>query len=278
MNMFIKISKILLVFFCYLFAPGSLLNAHEFWIEPLKYINENNEIKAHLRVGQNFEGMTLMYNTSDFNKFNILSGSKNKKIKVKGVLGDTPALNLKSSIDNLVILYHETNDKFVDYKKFSKFEKFVSEKGHKELIDQHIELNYPKENFVESYRRYAKSLIVINGTSGRDKKTGLLFEFVLKNNPYELKDNIISAHLYYKKKPLKNQKVTIFSKKNQGEFKITTLSTDKEGVLEFTVEKGRDYLLDSVIIIPKKGDPKKKEPIWHSVWASTTFTIPESNL
>ena len=79
---------------------------------------------------------------------------------------------------NLVILYHETNDKFVDYKKFSKFEDFVSEKGHIQLIDQHIELNYPKENFVESYRRYAKSLIVINGISGRDKKTGLLFEFI----------------------------------------------------------------------------------------------------
>jgi hypothetical protein len=42
-----------------------MLNAHEFWIEPLKYINENNEIEAHLRVGQNFEGMTLMYNTLD---------------------------------------------------------------------------------------------------------------------------------------------------------------------------------------------------------------------
>ena len=181
-------------------------------------------------------------------------------------------------MDNLVILYHETKDKFVDYKKFSKFEDFVSEKGHTQLIDQHIELNYPKENFVESYRRYAKSLIVINGTSGRDKKTGLLFEFVLKNNPYELKNNLILAHLYYKKKPLKNQKVTIFSKKNEGEFKIITLTTDKEGLLEFTVEKGRDYLLDSVIIIPKKGDHKKKEPIWHSVWASTTFTIPESNL
>ena len=96
MNMFIKISKILLVFFCYLFASGSMLNAHEFWIEPLKYINENNEIEAHLRVGQNFEGMTLMYNTSDFTKFNILSGSKNKKLNIKGILGDIPALYLKS--------------------------------------------------------------------------------------------------------------------------------------------------------------------------------------
>ena len=79
---------------------------------------------------------------------------------------------MKSSIDNLVIIYHETNDKFVDYKKFSKFKDFVLEKSHRELIDQHFELNYPSENFVESYRRYAKSLIVIKGTSGRDKKTG----------------------------------------------------------------------------------------------------------
>ena len=219
MNMFIKIRKNLLVFFCYLFTSGSMLNAHEFWIEPLKYINENNEIEAHLKVGQNFEGMTLMYNTSDFTKFNILSGSKNKKLNIKGILGDIPALNLKLSMDNLVILYHETNDKFVDYKKFSKFEDFVSEKGHTQLIDQHIELNYPKENFVESYRRYAKSLIVINGTSGRDKKTGLLFEFVLKNNPYELKDNKISAHLYYKKNLSKIKKSQSLVKKNKRKLK-----------------------------------------------------------
>ena len=61
-------------------------------------------------------------------------------------------------------------------KRYNHFKKFEL------TIDQHIELNYPKENFVESYRRYAKSLIVINGTSGRDKKTGLLFEFVLMPN------------------------------------------------------------------------------------------------
>tara|TARA_B100001059_G_scaffold73112_1_gene70439 strand:+ start:1093 stop:1974 length:882 start_codon:yes stop_codon:yes gene_type:complete len=278
MDIFIKISKILLVFSFFLFVSKVTLNAHEFWIEPSEYINKNNKIEGHLKVGQNFEGMNLMYNTSDFTKFNILSGSKNKKINVKGVLGDIPALNLKAPLNNLLIIYHETNDKYVNYKKLSKFESFVIEKGQRELIDQHFELNYPKENFLESYRRYAKSLIIINGTSGRDKKTGLLFEFILKNNPYELKDDFISARLFYKKKPLKNQKVTIFSKKNQDKLQIFSLVTDKTGSFEFRVEKGRDYLLDSVMIIPKKGDPKKDEPIWHSDWASLTFTIPESNL
>ena len=27
-----------------------------------------------------------------------------------------------------------------------------------------------------------------------------------------------------------------------------------------------------------KGDPEKKEPIWHSIWASTTFLVPERTL
>ena len=28
----------------------------------------------------------------------------------------------------------------------------------------------------------------------------------------------------------------------------------------------------------KKGEPEKKEPIWHSIWASTTFLVPERTL
>ena len=277
MNMFIKIVKNLLVFFYFSLISLNTSMAHEFWIEPSEYISQNNNIEAHLRVGQNFEGITLMYNQSDFVEFKILSGSKNKKINIKGVLGDIPALKLNLKIDNLIIIYHETKDKFVDYKKFSKFENFVIEKGYEDLIETHKKLNYPKQNFKESYRRYAKSLLAIKGTKGQDKKTGLLFEFVLKNNPYELENDLISAHLYYKKKPIKNQKVTIFSKKNKNNLIIKNLYTDTDGYIEFKVEEGREYLLDSVIIIPNKGNPEKKEPIWHSIWASTTFAIPESN-
>lgn len=251
-----------------------MLNAHEFWIEPLKYVNESNVIQAHLKVGQNFEGMSLMYNKSNFTKFKILSGNKNKKINIEGLLGDFPAINLKTSINNLNILYHETTDKYVNYKKFTKFKNFILEKGNKELIEKHSELGHPKENFIESYRRYAKSLVAIKGTSGKDKKTGMLFEFVLKNNPYELEKNRISAHLFYKKKPLKNQKVTVFSKKD-AKINLIKLVTDNNGIIEFQVTNGTVYLLDSVIILPKRGNPKKEEPIWHSLWASTTFAIPK---
>ena len=277
--MFTKIHLKILYIFLLLIAYSIRANAHEFWIEPTQYQLNDDLINAHLRVGQEFQGMVLMYNPQDFKTFKILSGSKNKKEKIKGILGDVPAINITTNLDNLLIIYHETKDKYVDYKKFQKFEDFVNEKGYQHLINTHFEKGFPESNFIESYRRYAKSLITLNGSEGKDKKTGLLFEFVLDQNPYkELNSKQMSGTLYYKKKPLKKNLVTIFSKYKNTKLSIVNTITDNKGKFTFDIEPGREYLLDSVVIYPLKADPKKNEPIWHSDWASTTFLIPENNL
>ena len=262
-----------------LIAYSIRANAHEFWIEPTQYHLNDDLINAHLRVGQEFQGMVLMYNPQDFKTFKILSGSKNKKEKIKGILGDVPAINITTNLDNLLIIYHETKDKYVDYKKFQKFKDFVNEKGYQQLINTHFEKGFPESNFIESYRRYAKSLITLNGSEGKDKKTGLLFEFVLDQNPYKkLNSEQMSGTLYYKKKPLKKNLVTIFSKYKNTNLSIVNTITNDKGKFTFDIEPGREYLLDSVVIYPLKADPGKNEPIWHSDWASTTFLIPENNL
>ena len=277
--MFTKIHLKILYIFLLLIAYSIRANAHEFWIEPTQYQLNDDLINAHLRVGQEFQGMVLMYNPQDFKTFKILSGSKNKKEKIKGILGDVPAINITTNLDNLLIIYHETKDKYVDYKKFQKFEDFVNEKGYQQLINTHFEKGFPESNFIESYRRYAKSLITLNGSEGKDKKTGLLFEFVLDQNPYKaLNLKLMSGTLYYKKKPLKKNLVTIFSKYKNTKLSIVNTITDDRGKFTFDVEPGREYLLDSVVIYPLKADPDKNEPIWHSDWASTTFLIPENNL
>ena len=277
--MFTKIHLKILYIFLLLIAYSIRVNAHEFWIEPTQYQLNDDLINAHLRVGQEFQGMVLMYNPQDFKTFKILSGSKKKKEKIKGILGDVPAINITTNLDNLLIIYHETKDKYVDYKKFQKFEDFVNEKGYQQLINTHFDKGFPESNFIESYRRYAKSLITLNGNEGKDKKTGLLFEFVLDQNPYkELNSKQMSGTLYYKKKPLKKNLVTIFSKYKNTKLSIVNTITDDKGKFTFDIEPGREYLLDSVVIYPLKADPDKNEPIWHSDWASTTFLIPENNL
>ena len=278
--MFTKVHLRILYVFSFLIASSVQASAHEFWIEPTKYQLNDNIINAHLRVGQEFQGMALMYNPQDFKTFKILSGSKNKKEKVKGILGDVPALNTKTKLEDLLIIYHETTDKFVNYKKFQKFKDFVFEKGYEQLIQTHLDKDFPQSNFMESYRRYAKSLITTGDSGkGKDKKTGLLFEFVLDQNPYTNFDsNQISAILYYKKKPLPNNLVTIFSKYKNSKLSVSNIKTDDKGKFTFEIEQGKEYLLDSVVIYQLNSKPDEQEPIWHSNWASTTFLVPENNL
>jgi len=279
MSPYIKFLKNNLVISLGFILSASSIQAHEFWIEPTDYFLQNENLEAHLKVGQEFEGMRLMYDPNRFEEFKILSGSKNKSIDVKGTIGDVPAINFKPDLEGLLIIYHETEDKFVDYKKFSKFKSFVTEKGYEKLIITHQERKLPLENFIESYRRYAKSLIAYNGIEGKDKKTGLLFEFVLSDNPYdELKDNIVEATLFYKNRPYPRNLVSIFIKNKSNKINLYKVLTDDKGRFSFSIKPGDTYLLDSVILTPKKGNPKKKEPVWHSIWASTTFSVPKTHL
>ena len=257
--MFTKVHLRILYVFSFLIACIVQASAHEFWIEPTKYQINDNIINAHLRVGQEFQGMALMYNPQDFKTFKILSGSKNKKEKVKGILGDVPALNTKTKLEDLLIIYHETTDKFVNYKKFQKFKDFVSEKGYEQLIQTHLDKDFPQSNFMESYRRYAKSLITTNSASkGKDKKTGLLFEFVLDQNPYtNFVSNQISATLYYKKKPLPNNQVTIFSKYKNSKLSVSNVKTDEKGKFTFEIEQGKEYLFCLLYTSPSPRDSRK---------------------
>ena len=108
--MFTKVRLRILYIFLLLTTYSINLNAHEFWIEPSQYQSKDSLITAHLRVGQEFQGMALMYNPKDFKSFKILSGTKNKKEKVKGILGDVPAIETKTDLENLLIIFHETTE------------------------------------------------------------------------------------------------------------------------------------------------------------------------
>ena len=68
------------------------VNSHEFWIDPIKYhLKNDNQISAKLLIGENFIGSEFPYSKKEYQISNLYSG--NKKIKLKGRLGDLPALN-----------------------------------------------------------------------------------------------------------------------------------------------------------------------------------------
>ena len=63
--MFTKVRLRILYIFLILTTYSINSNTHEFWIEPSQYQSKDSLITAHLRVGQEFQGMALMYNPKD---------------------------------------------------------------------------------------------------------------------------------------------------------------------------------------------------------------------
>ena len=70
---FIRIFYVIIII-CY---SCTVINAHEFWIDPEKFLVKNNEpIVAALRVGQMMKGVSYGYYPRNFKRFEI----KKKKL------------------------------------------------------------------------------------------------------------------------------------------------------------------------------------------------------
>ena len=260
-----------LIFIIILSSISKISLSHEFWIDPVKYHLENNEIiKAGVFIGDNFEGSQIAFSKKYFKNLNLFSNKK--KLNIKGRLGDFPALNIKKTFLGLNIIQIESEMNYINYNGLLKFEVFSRKKGYRNLVNTHKEKNYP-DNFVESYKRYAKSLVSVDSIDGNDVDTNMELELIFLDNP--LKDLIESKKvlLEYQNKILTDHQVSIMSL-NGDNFKKEFFKTNDEGYIKFFFKKDTKYLIESVVIIEGSNKKKDKYAKWHSLWTSYTFKTP----
>ena len=261
------------------FYSCTVLNAHEFWIEPERYtVKKTEKIIANIRVGQMMRGAAYGYYPKNFNRFEVKTNTKLNPLI--GRLGDKPAISLSPQGDSLVTIIHETTNSTVLYNSWSKFEDFLTEKSMLEVRDLHIKNKYPKTEFKEIYSRYAKALIGSGNSLGMDQQTGLEVELVLRQNPYldDLSDGLI-IELFYQGLLRANTQIEVFARNLGNIVTRTTLFTDDQGQVTIKTIPQTDYMINSVIMrAPKEPQDifkKSKQLIlWESLWASTTFRTP----
>ncbi len=245
--------------------------SHEFWIEPVNFhLDKNNKISANLYIGENFQGSQFPYSKKEYEVINLYSG--NKKTKLKSRLGDIPAINTTKGSKGINIIQVVSAMNYLDYKGLLKFDIFSRKKGYRYLAKEHKKNNYPA-NFVESYKRYAKSIISIENYEGSDVDTGMELELIFLDNPLIKLNESKKILLEYKNNIQTDHQISIMSKKNNN-LNIDYLKTNKEGYIEYNFKKNTKYLIDSVVII--KGSNKKKDKYakWHSLWTSYTIKTP----
>ena len=249
------------------------LLAHEFWFEPLNFkIKVDKKLKVHEKVGQDFKGNQYVYLSSSYKFLNITQGDKTRAVRSR--LGDLPAINEDITEEGLVILSAETTPSDVTYEKWDKFVSFIKSKGLDWVLDKHKARKLPEKNFVESYRRFAKSLIKVGHGKGSDRALGLGFEWVIETNPYTIKNSeFIKARLLWKGQPHPQAHVSVFNKV-AGELIKTELKTDAEGRVEIPRAKGGLFLINAVQMIeaPIKM-AEERGAVWESHWASVTYAI-----
>lgn len=260
-----------LIFIIILTSISKFSLSHEFWIDPQNYHLSNNEKAiANIFIGENFEGSPIPF-TKEYFKIAFLH-SKDGKSKIKGRLGDIPALNIKKMSKGLNVIQIESVTKYVEYEKLVKFEIFTREKGYPNLAQKHKEKNYP-DNFFESYKRYAKSLISIENFDGKDIDTNMDFELIFLDNPLKNLNESKRILLEYTNKILADHKISIMSL-NNGYLRKEYLRTNEFGYFDYLFKENTKYIIESVVII--EGSNKKKDNYakWHSLWTSYTFKTP----
>lgn len=249
--------------------------AHEFWLSAQEYqLPKGGQIVAELRVGQNFKGSGYAYLPRNTAVFFLMMPTGKTAITPR--LGDRPAVSLAAPEQGLAVIVHETTDRRVYYQKADKFLSFVKNKGLGSVLAREKALTMPDTTFSESYRRYAKSLIAIGPGQGADQLTGLETEFVALGNPYtdDITDGL-PLQLLYQGKPRSNVQIEVFEKTPSDRVRVFNLQTDTLGQVQVPVRAGHRYLVNSVVLRPTGETDPTAGPIWHSLWASLTFAVPD---
>ncbi|MEM7427088.1 MAG: DUF4198 domain-containing protein [Pseudomonadota bacterium] len=253
---------------------GAQAAAHEFWIAPERYqVEVGRKLKAHIRVGDMFKGPGNVYLPDNFARFDVVHGGST--VPVKGRLGDLPALQMPAPGEGLVIAVYQSTTSNVHYMEWAKFAKFVNRKGFPDALVRHKERGIRQQEFLEAYRRFAKSLMAVGHGRGSDRDVGLETEFVAEANPYT--DDLqgkFPVRLLYQGKPRSGAQIEIFSRSPEGEVGLKRTTTDAHGRASIPVKAGHEYLLDAVLIRPLDGKVEERQAVWETLWAGLTFRVP----
>lgn len=259
-NLFKKIT----LFFIFLFFTN-IGFSHELWLEPKKFnLLPNQKLEAHIKVGQNLNGDSFPYISAETSKLNLFLNKT--KIQLKHRDGDYPAIQVNLNKRGTYILTYESTPEILKYENFEKFTLFLQEQG---LWDKRIFV--PTNDIIESYTRFAKSIIQVGDSYGADFKSDLLFELVAKDpiKNFKTRSNIL-VKLFYDNQPYQNSQISIF-RLHQNKLDIYKVVTNNRGEAKIPTKEGGIFLLSSVYL--SNIAQSKTESQWKSLWASLTFEI-----
>jgi len=245
--------------------------AHEYYLQPESFSPAlGSTVGINQKLGNKFKGNNMPW----INKWNVRSEvwHGDKVTEVKGLDGDRPALSLKLEKPGVHVVLHRSNVDTLTFKTWEKFENYANKEGLEHALKPSEEGLKPKINLKESYSRFAKTLVHVDGdTKSLDQPTGLKIELVALANPLALKsDEPMPVLVLYDDAPLAGVAVKVFE--GIGQDAAYKVRTDKDGKANIKPAGKGPYLIGAIHITePQSEEAKTNGSHWESFWASLTF-------
>ncbi len=243
--------------------------AHEFWLEPQKFILKVGEkINFRIFVGENFHGELV-----DFSEFKVQKFIHYSPVNEKNTKGQLSEKQLSDFLvfdteGNHLIAFNNTN-KFIGLPA-NQFNGYLKDDGLEYILAYRKEHHQLADNSREVYQRCAKTLLQVGNkhTDIYKKNTGMRLELIPDANPYETRNQKLTFQVLFDNKPVKDALVVVWHKGNNVKTTIQKYRSDTDGKISFSYVKKDRWMVSTVKMIE---NANKQEADWQSYWGSYTF-------
>ena len=258
------------LFAIFLLSFISSLSAHEFWLNPQKFIYKRTEkINIRFLVGENFDGENWKGNNERIRSLKIYYDGVSDDLTpvVTEEMGDSIEYFMIDEGTNLIAF--NSNNSFINIEP-GKFNEYLKEDGLYDALEYRKNNNEMGCNGREFYQRCAKTLLQVGDIKDRsfEIETSLPVDIIPLSNPYLLKNKQqLRAIVLFKRSPVANTLVKVWHRV-KNETKKLELRTDANGEIAFPVILSGKWMISTV-----KMERLFDNPIadWQSYWGSLTW-------
>ena len=267
------IKKIILVFSLLTFI--SSLSAHEFWLNPDKFIYKKGEkINIRFFVGENFEGENWKGNKEKVQSLKLYFGDVSDDLSeyIGKEAGDSLELTMLDEGTNLVTF--NSSNSYIELDGI-KFNEYLKEDGLTDVIEYRQQKKETDSAGREYYQRCSKTLIQVGKLKDKtfSLATDLPLDIIPLLNPYSLKNiDSLRMKILFEGIPLVNALVKTWHRLNNKTTKAEFISDDN-GEIKFPVSVSGKWMVNVVKMVRREKDPKSIAIAagWQSYWGSLTW-------
>jgi uncharacterized GH25 family protein len=248
-----------------------VLQAHEFWLEPLKFKFQPGQfMSVKFAVGENFTGDDWDLSRKGVEKILLYEkqSSKNLSAGIPVVKGERMKILIANPGTKLIAM--QSKPSFIQMNG-TKFNQYLEEDGLDNIIEWRKKNGQDTIGAKEFYARYAK-LIVQSGSlldNTWKQEVGHRLEIIPTQNPYSLKaGDYLGCKVLYEGKPSPHTMVKVWGHVGNKIF-LQNAYTENDGTVKFPISANGPWMI-SCVRMEKSKDPKAD---WESSWASLVFGV-----